>query len=571
MKKALLIPLLLTLVVFAFNFQSHDAVLINNVSVQFVATNGYGNNLYVDNFILGTQYQYDVAVSSINIPKDSNYTTNGAVPFKILPRVIVNNIGTSSAGSFNMVLQAGSYNSTKPAPTIAPGSSAEILFDSMTITPNTALNIKSYSTWSQDQNKSNDTLSQYTMYFPGTKRKVLIEAFTQWNCAPCASNNPYLDAFIVAKWDTVCAIKYHGWWPGANNDPMFLANVSQNRNRIQYYGVSGVPDGNFDGTFLHVFPYSPETQLSNPYYSRLSKGTPLSLTVTDTRIAGDTIKASITLNILSPLMAGNYRLRINAIERTRIYIGGSNGETVFKDIFRKMYPDSNGISIPTAAGIYNYEYKYKRETEWIDSLIYTVVFVQNDVNKEVMNCNKARNYLVDRTLANNTEVKKQLKKQIPSQRTGNSESGQVILQQPCTDEITAGFNFESFESGFPPSGWQVVNGNAGSITWEGYTGANGPLIGGTKSARMNFYAYSSQGHIDYLKSRIYNNIDLTDSLKFNWAYAMYPGYTDRLQVQVSTNGGSTYPFTVFDRQGATLETAPSTTSDFVPTSASQWG
>jgi hypothetical protein len=375
----------------------------------------------------------------------------------------------------------------------------------------------------------------------------------------------------VAKWDTVCAIKYHGWWPGANNDPMFLANVSQNRNRIQYYGVSGVPDGNFDGTFLHVFPYSPETQLSNPYYSRLSKGTPLSLTVTDTRIAGDTIKASITLNILSPLMAGNYRLRINAIERTRTYIGGSNGETVFKDIFRKMYPDSNGISIPTAAGIYNYEYKYKRETEWIDSLIYTVVFVQNDVSKEVMNCNKARNYLVDRAIANNMDVKKQINKQTPSQRTDNTESGKVIIQQPCTDEITAGFNFESFESGFPPSGWQVVNGNAGSITWEGYTGANGPLIGGTKSARMNFYAYSSQGHIDYLKSRIYNNIDLTDSLKFNWAYAQYPGYSDRMQVQVSTNGGSTYPFTIFDRTGPTLATAPSTSSDFVPVSASEWG
>jgi hypothetical protein len=77
--------------------------------------------------------------------------------------------------------------------------------------------------------------------------------------------------------------------------------------------------------------------------------------------------------------------------------------------------------------------------------------------------------------------------------------------------------------------------------------------------------------MDYLKSKIYNNIDLTDSLKFNWAHANYTGYTDRMQVQVSTNGGSTYPFTIFDRSGPTLATAPATTSDFIPSGPSQWG
>lgn len=209
MKKVFLLTLVLAVTLLAFNFQSPQPTLLNNLTVQFITTNGYGNNIYVDNFMLGTQYLNDVAVSSINIPKDSNYSVNGNTAFKVLPRVVVTNVGTGSASSFNMVLSVGAYTSTKPAPTITAGNSAEILFDSLTITPNTPLNIKTYSTWASDMNKGNDTLKQYTLYFPGAQRKVVFEAFTASTCAPCASQNPSLDAFISARIDTCVPIKTH--------------------------------------------------------------------------------------------------------------------------------------------------------------------------------------------------------------------------------------------------------------------------------------------------------------------------------------------------------------------------
>ena len=176
MKKVFLLTLVLAIGFMAFNFQSTQQSMLNDIVVQFVTTNGYGNNIYVDNFILGTQYQNDIAVSSINIPKDSNYSVNGTSNFKVLPKVTITNVGTASAGSFNVVLSAGTYTSTKPAPTITSGGSAIIEFDSLTIVPNTALNIKTYSTWATDENKSNDTLKQYTFYMPGAQRKVVFEA-----------------------------------------------------------------------------------------------------------------------------------------------------------------------------------------------------------------------------------------------------------------------------------------------------------------------------------------------------------------------------------------------------------
>jgi len=574
MKKIFLFSLLLPLCVLAFAFMSPQAPapqLLNNIAVQFIVTTGYGNNVYVDNFILGTQYTSDVTISSINnIPKDTNYSFYAGT-FKIAPKITVTNIGTATASGFNVVMNAGTYTSTKTVSSISSGTGVEVTFDSLTISPNTAVNITTYSTWAADQNKSNDTLRQYTLYLPGTKRNVLIEAFTQWNCGPCASNTPYLDQFQSQHWDTLCLIRYHVWWPGANNDPMYLANTVQNSNRVRYYSVSGVPDGDMDGTYIHIFPYSPpETQFGNPYYTRLNKGTPIGIHVTDSRIAGDSIKADISVNVISPLAAGNYRLRVNAVERIRNYTGGTNGETSFKDIFRRMYPDTNGIAIPTTVGTYNYTIKYLRESAWIDSLMYTVVYVQNDVTKEVLNCDKGRRWSLDKNISNNTPENTGLKPMRRPNVEKDLTNSRVLMTGEQVDNITSGFNYEMFESSFPPAGWTVYNPDNG-LTWEPFNGANGPLLGGSKAVRVNCYSYSATGQMDYLRTKAYNNIDLSDSLKFNWAHAVYSGYTERMQVQVSTNGGTSYPFTVFDKSGATLSTAPGTTNDFIPSGASQWG
>ena len=89
---------------------------------------------------------------------------------------------------------------------------------------------------------------------------------------------------------------------------------------------------------------------------------------------------------------------------------------------------------------------------------------------------------------------------------------------------------------------------------------------------MEFYSYSTTGQMDYLKSRIYNNIDLTDSIKFDWAYAPYAssGYDDRLTVKVSTDGGATFPYTIFDKAGMQLATTAINSDPFVPAGPQDW-
>jgi hypothetical protein len=120
---------------------------------------------------------------------------------------------------------------------------------------------------------------------------------------------------------------------------------------------------------------------------RIAVQTPLSITVTDTRIAGDSIKATVVLNLSSNLPSGNYKLRVMAIEGHIHYATppGSNGETDFYQVFRSAYPNTTGVNAPTTAGTHTFYYTYKKLSNWADTSIYTVAFVQNDVNKEVIN------------------------------------------------------------------------------------------------------------------------------------------------------------------------------------------
>jgi hypothetical protein len=549
------------------NVTNTDAT--DNVVIQFVTTNQYGNNLYIDNVAIGSQFGYDIMVTSINnIPSDTNYSFYGSSNFNIAPKVSFTNVGRNNvSSSFNvtMTINPGSYTSTKSIPSLNSGQSYEVTFDNATISPNVVLTLRAYSSLSSDQNRSNDTLQQNSLFLPGVKRNVLFEAYTQTNCGPCASNNPALDAFISARFDTIVAIKHHVWWPGANNDPMYLANVSQNNDRINYYSINAVPTLMVDGVIKQVSGYTTLSNLLNPYNNRLAKGSPLSLNVVDTRIAGDSIKANITMTIYSPLSVGNYYLRVEAIERTITYSSppGTNGETIFHDVFRRAYPNTMGTTIPMTPGTYNYEFRYKRETAWVDSMIYTSVFVQNETNKEVINCAKARHYVSDKDAA----VIQQIPLKPYAEYNGYELKPQVTFG--TGDLVTGGYVPELFEGSFPPSGWTIINPDNG-ITFEKFVGANGPSLGGNSSSRLNFYSYSSTGQMDYMKTKVFNSVENNDTISFDWAYAMYSSsYLDRLQVMVSTNGGSSFPYTIFDRSGSALATAPTTTSDFVPTN-SQW-
>ncbi len=219
-------------------------------------------------------------------------------------------------------------------------------------------------------------------------RKVLFEEATNASCAPCAANNPFLKSYLDAKGDSIIAIKYHASFPGV--DPMYSHNPTQSSDRYSgYYGMNAVPWLNADGIVNDVWPFN-LTNFNNAFYGRLAISAPLTITVVDQRIAGDSIRATVNINCPSNLPSGNYKLRVMAIEKWVIYTSppGNNGESVFEHVFRKAFPNSTGTTFNGLSGNQQFVFTYKVDPVWKDTSMITIAFIQNDNNKEVMNVGK---------------------------------------------------------------------------------------------------------------------------------------------------------------------------------------
>lgn len=536
-----------------------------DIVLQFMTYNGYGNNLYIDNVLTGKQKSYDITVTSfLNIPYDTVYSTLTSGTDTISPQVTVANIGSNSASGGILVMlqiEPGGYLDTQVVSALNTGQTESVEFSPFVYSIGTGYYLKAYTLYAQDSNLVNDTLIQYSISLPGYTRNVLYEEFTSDSSPACGNNNIYLNDFVNTKIQTVTAIKYHIGLLG--RDTFYLQNPVQSDARRRYYYVNAVPSTIADGKIPVSIPYGDSSNLYSPYLERLSKGTPVSISVTDTRISGDSIRASINISILSALQQGNYRLRINAVERLVIdSLEGYFGEYYHYDVFREAFPDTNGFALQTQPGSYQYRFTYYRKPEWVDSMIYTAAFIQNDNTREVLNCAKGRN-IVAAVNANHPPI------------TGKgvdmlNVNYDYIPLIVSSDSIQSPLNVELFEGFFPPIGWKVFNLD-GAITFQKFFGANGPAITGTNAVLMNFFDYNNIGQRDSMYSKAYFNLYSSDTVRFDYAYAQYNSSNiDSLIVKVSTDGGATFPTEIFRRGGLPLATAPQTTAFFIPTGSSQW-
>jgi hypothetical protein len=200
-------------------------------------------------------------------------------------------------------------------------------------------------------------------------------------------------------------------------------------------------------------------------------------------------------------------------------------------------------------------------------MIYTAAFVQNDLTKEVMNCDKGRDEIDESVQISNFVGNLNLRRVSATDEFVYADP--QIFINPASATM-GGFNYELFEGEFPGEGWMLMNPDGG-ITFEQIDGVNGPLFDGNKSIWLDFYSYSTVGARDTLYTKVYAGLDGNDSVKFDYAHAEYPNFgPDRLIINLSVDGGITFPFTIFDKSGNDLATVPATTASFTPSNPNQW-
>lgn len=153
-------------------------------------------------------------------------------------------------------------------------------------------------------------------------------------------------------------------------------------------------------------------------------------------------------------------------------------------------------------------------------------------------------------------------------RFNDSLSVDFILQPPLAGTITQGFE----GAAFPPSRWNVLNPNTGSITWARTTVASNS---GSAAAFLNVFNYNSPGDMDYL---IAPAMQLTsvDSLIIRFAHAYKPysnstEFADTLMLMASLDCGNSFTELIWKEGGSGLASTTGTTGDlnWIP-AASEW-
>ncbi len=218
------------------------------------------------------------------------------------------------------------------------------------------------------------------------RRIVLMEEATNASCAPCAANNPNLQAFFSTHFGSVISVRYHAWWPGT--DPMYNLNTTDNANRINYYGINGVPNYLIDGVNYGV-PGDPDG-MTTTMNERAASLSPVWIDVAG-NITADSVRATVKIIGLAPVAQTNLSLRVAVIERWIHYASppGSNGERDFPDVMRKLLPDGNGTAVAsiTPGDTLSYAFSYPVNAAWNWQDLAVVAWLQTNTSKEVIQSN----------------------------------------------------------------------------------------------------------------------------------------------------------------------------------------
>ncbi len=227
------------------------------------------------------------------------------------------------------------------------------------------------------------------------KRKVLVEEFTQASCGPCAATNPGFHKILFTPGnDTkITLLKYQTSWPGT--DPMNTQNPTEVATRVTYYGVNSVPHGVEDGgateTNAVIFKDHPANFSQANIDSRAAVTSPLEIKV-DHVVADKLDSVQITVNVKNVSannLADLYTLHVILIEKEINFSipPGTNGETQFHSVMRKMIPNASGTKLGALDAGASKDFSFKIA---IPSYIYNyrnlgvVTFVQNTTKKEVL-------------------------------------------------------------------------------------------------------------------------------------------------------------------------------------------
>ena len=242
---------------------------------------------------------------------------------------------------------------------------------------------------------------------------VLIEDFANVSCIPCVQSNKILESLSNIKFgrSRLVVIKFPTNFPSPN-DPFYLANKVDCDSRIDYYNIFFAPNTVTDGIerpistdssdviskvearldSLPRFDLSVTASASGGNYfvtvnvKVIEKYFPSSQTLNIK--AGDSKTLDFNLNIDNSTITYSDLVLHTVVTETDIEFStppGSNGETKFFDVMRKMLPTNEGQNLNSLeqSGEEVYQFQIPIGLGWEVNNLNVVTYVQNKVTKEI--------------------------------------------------------------------------------------------------------------------------------------------------------------------------------------------
>jgi len=228
------------------------------------------------------------------------------------------------------------------------------------------------------------TIFSINSVFAQSQRLVFVEEFTQASCPPCETTTPALNALMNANTEKVVQLRYQTSWPGV--DPMNADNPQEVQDRVDYYGVTGVPNLLYDGGNTNI--PSNQAALDNAY----SQNAPVAMTLQHT-LADDLSSISVTLTVTNEgteaYSDANNKLRVALVEEEISWDTppGSTSIQVFEAVMKTFLTGTAGMDIPEIAAGETWTQTW--EDLPIAYGMYTfrelgvVAFIQNDATRRV--------------------------------------------------------------------------------------------------------------------------------------------------------------------------------------------
>lgn len=181
------------------------------------------------------------------------------------------------------------------------------------------------------------------------QKLALYEEFSGENCAPCAALNPDLMTLLNANPTKVLLVKYQSPIPSAG--PIYQQNTVDVQNRMQYYNVPFAPYGRLNGVVVGTGANAGNIALTTQAMidAAAAETTPFSLAIGTPVVTGTTFTVPVTITANAAANYSNLKLRAALLEDLEFATPpGTNGETEFHHVMRKMYPNANGTQVQSS-------------------------------------------------------------------------------------------------------------------------------------------------------------------------------------------------------------------------------